>query len=42
MGSKKFRCYDDDDGANNQHTSQLIPLYKQTFFAHESVRKNSG
>ena len=21
-----FRCYDDDDGANNQHTRQLIQL----------------
>ena len=37
-----FRFYDDDDGANNQHTRQLIQLYKQAVFAHESVRKNSG
>ena len=34
-----FRCYDDDDGANNQHTRQLIQLYKQAVFAHEFVRK---
>ena len=40
MGSKRiFPCYDDDDGANNQHTRQLIQLYNQAVFAHESVRK---